>query len=94
MEVRVELVTVEEEDDRFLTLAKRMGLAKVSISQLLWQIKEKLGVDLYTLHLILETESARMARIGRGDEDWEGHDLAKAKREAAKRAATGSKVMP
>ena len=88
------LEVLHDDGDEYLTPAQRMGLAKSAISQLLFQIGEKLRLNPHTLHLILETSSEKMARIGRGDEDWQGNDLAKAKRESARDELVGSKVKP
>ena len=92
--MKVAFEVLHEDGDEYLTPAQRMSLAKLAISQLLFQIKEELKLSPHTLHLLLETTSEKMARIGRGDEDWQGNDLAKAKREAARDELVGSKVKP
>lgn|GEM_PF-4429117 len=94
MDVRTELTVTPGEEDQYLTKGERLGLAKSAISQLLLQIKEKMGVSPYDLHQMLDTLSVWMVRIERNDADWEGNDLAKERREAARKALTGSKVEP
>lgn len=90
--VTLELQTKDGDED--LTTVTRMRLAKEAISQLLLQIKEKLNTSDWELHLIAQSQSSRCMRLAMGDEDWEGTDLAKAKREVSKKSNMGSKVRP
>lgn len=94
MKLQLVLDIQREEGDQYLTPVDRMGLAKSAISQLLFLLKGALRIDNWDLHLVMDSEAGRMGKIARGNEDWRGNDLAKAKRDAAKEELTGSKVKP
>jgi hypothetical protein len=94
LDVNTNLEILYKDEDGYLTSVKRFELAGKAISQLLFLLKRVLQIDDWDLHLIVQSQSSRCMRIAMGDEDWQGNDLAKAKREAARTAIIGSKVQP